>query len=255
MKTVRIIPCLDVSGGRVVKGVKFQDLRDAGDPVELGDLYRRQGADELVLLDVSATPEEREHGLETLAEVREVLSIPLTVGGGIRRLEDARRLLDVGADKVAVNTAAYRDPSLLTDISTAFGRQCTVAAIDAAATGEKTWEVVVRSGTEFTGTDVVEWVGEVESRGAGEILLTSFDRDGTREGYDLGLIEAVTDVVTIPVIASGGANGPHHFLEAIEAGADAVLAASIFHEHEYTVESVKTNLAARGVPIRREVRP
>lgn len=255
MKAVRIIPCLDVSGGRVVKGVKFQHLRDAGDPVELSDLYRKQGADELVLLDVSATPEEREHGLETLAEVRDVLTIPLTVGGGIRSLEDARRLLEVGADKVATNTAAFANPSLLTDISTTFGRQCTVAAVDAARTDAGRWEVVVRSGTEFTGRSVVDWAQEVEDRGAGEILLTSYDRDGTREGYDLDLIEAVTDVINIPIIASGGADGPEHFREAVEAGADAVLAASIFHEREYSVGEVKAYLATHDIPVRREVEP
>ena len=254
MKTVRIIPCLDVSGGRVVKGVKFQNLRDTGDPVQLGDLYRKQGADELVLLDVSATPEEREHGLETLAEVREVLTIPLTVGGGIKSLEDARRLLAVGADKVATNTAAFANPSLLTDISTNFGRQCTVSAIDAAETDEG-WEVVVRSGTEFTGRSVIDWAQEVEARGAGEILLTSYDRDGTREGYDLELLESVTDVINIPVIASGGADGPEHFREAVEAGADAVLAASIFHEGEYTVGEVKSHLATYDIPVRLEVEP
>ncbi len=254
MKAVRIIPCLDVSGGRVVKGVKFQNLRDAGDPVELADLYRRQGADELVLLDVSATPEEREHGLETLAEVREVLSIPMTVGGGIRTVEDARRLLEVGADKVAMNTAAYDRPSLLTDVATSFGRQCCVAAVDAAQSDDG-WEVVVRSGTEFTGTPVTDWVQQVEEAGAGEILLTSFDRDGTREGYDLDLMEAVTSRTDIPVIASGGADGPQHFLEAIEAGADAVLAASIFHEREYSVEAVKAYLADHDIPVRQEVEP
>lgn len=254
MKTVRIIPCLDVSGGRVVKGVQFQDLRDAGDPVELADAYRRQGADELVLLDVSATPEEREHGLETLAEVREVLSIPMTVGGGIRSVDDARRLLEVGADKVAMNTAAYDRPELLGEVAESFGRQCCVAAVDAARTDDG-WEVVVRSGTEFTGTQVTEWVEQVEAAGAGEILLTSFDRDGTRAGYDLELLEAVTDRVSIPIIASGGADGPVHFLEAVDAGADAVLAASIFHEGEYAIETVKSYLADHDIPVRLEVEP
>lgn len=254
MKAVRIIPCLDVSGGRVVKGVKFQNLRDAGDPVELADRYRQEGADELVLLDVSATPEERAHGLETLAEVREVLTIPMTVGGGIRTVEDARQLLAVGADKVAMNTAAYDRPELLTEVSESFGRQCCVAAVDAARSDGE-WEVVVRSGTEFTGTSVTDWVERVEAAGAGEILLTSFDRDGTREGYDLDLLEAVTDRIDIPVIASGGADGPHHFLEAVTAGADAVLAASIFHEREYTVGEVKAYLDEHGVTVRQEVEP
>lgn len=254
MKTVRIIPCLDVSGGRVVKGVQFQNLRDAGDPVELADAYRRQGADELVLLDVSATPEERAHGRETLAEVREVLTIPMSVGGGIRSVDDARRVLEAGADKVAMNTAAYERPELLTEVAESFGRQCCVAAVDAARTDDG-WEVVVRSGTSFTGTSVTEWVETVEAAGAGEILLTSFDRDGTREGYDLELLEAVTSRLDIPVIASGGADGPQHLLEAVEAGADAVLAASIFHEGEYDVAGVKAYLADHGVAVRQGVEP
>lgn len=254
MKAVRIIPCLDVSGERVVKGIQFQNLQDAGDPVQLADAYRRQGADELVLLDVSATPEEREHGLQTLAAVREVLTIPMTVGGGVRELEDARRLLEVGADKVAMNTAAVRRPQLLTEVSRNFGRQCCVSSIDAARVDEG-WEVVVNSGTEFTGTSVTDWAKTVEEAGAGEILLTSYDRDGTREGYDLELLEAVTDIVDIPVIASGGANNPTHFVEAIQAGADAGLAASIFHEGEYSISEVKAHLAEFDIPVRQEVEP
>lgn len=254
MKTVRIISCLDVSGGRVVKGIRFQELRDAGDPVELADSYRQQGADELVLLDVSATPEEREHGLETLSEVREVLTIPMTVGGGIRELEDARRLLEVGADKVAMNTAAVQRPSLLTDVATEFGRQCSVVSIDAARR-DGGWEVVVKGGSEFTGRSVIEWAETAVAAGAGEILLTSYDRDGTHEGYDLPLLEAVTDRVDVPVIASGGAANPRHLLDAVEAGADAVLAASIFHDGEYAIEEVKTYLAEHGIHVRQEVEP
>ncbi len=251
MKAKRIIPCLDVSGGRVVKGVQFRNLQDAGDPVTLADRYRKEGADELVLLDVSATPEERAHGYETLGDVRTTLSIPMTVGGGIRSVEDARAVLERGADKVAMNTAAVERPALLSEVGERFGRQCSVAAIDAARTADDGWEVVTHAGSEFTGRSVRAWVYTVEAHDAGEILLTSLDRDGTREGFDLDLIEAVTDRVSIPVIASGGADTPQHFLEAFEAGADAALAASIFHEREYTIPEVKRYLADHGVAVRR----
>lgn len=246
---VRIIPCLDCRDGRVVKGVRFQGLRDAGDPAELAAAYEAQGADELVVLDVSATPEGRGTAVETVRRVRAALSIPLTVGGGVDTVEAAGRLLDAGADKVSVNTAAVRDPSLITEIATRFGSQCTVVAIDAAAK-EESWEVVVLSGTERTGRSVVSWAREAVERGAGEILLTSWDRDGTRSGYDLGLLRAVSDAVSVPVIASGGAAGPEHLLEALQAGADAVLAASIFHEGQHTVTDVKRILADRGVQVR-----
>lgn len=260
MLKVRVIPCLDTRDGRVVKGVKFQGLRDAGDPVELARRYEEEGADELVLLDVSATPEGRGNALETVSRVRQVLSIPLTVGGGVRAVEDAGRLLDAGADKVGVNTAAYTNPELIDELSARFGAQCTVVAIDAAeregTTGSPTegasiWELVIRSGTERTGRDVLPWAQAVVARGAGELLLTSWDRDGTRSGYDLPLLAAVSRAVTVPVIASGGAASAAHLVEALQAGADAVLAASIFHDAETTVGQVKDQLAAAGVPVRR----
>jgi imidazoleglycerol phosphate synthase cyclase subunit len=245
----RIVPCLDVSHGRVVKGVRFQGLRDAGDPAERAKLYEEQGADEIVILDVSATPEGRGHQIETVRRVREVLAIPLTVGGGIRSEDDAWRLLEAGADKVSVNTAAVERPALLGEIATRFGRQCCVLAIDAARRDGR-FEVLVKGGREGTGLDAVEWAREGERLGAGEILLTSWDRDGTRAGYDLPLTRAVARAVHVPVIASGGADTPEHLLEALEAGADAVLAASIFHDGDRTVGEVKRFLAARGVPVR-----
>ncbi|BCX18785.1 MAG: imidazole glycerol phosphate synthase subunit HisF [Geminicoccaceae bacterium] len=245
----RIIPCLDVSHGRVVKGIRFQGLRDAGDPAERAALYEAQGADEIVILDVSATPEGRGHQLETVTRVREVLSIPLTVGGGIRSEEDAWRLLEAGADKVSINTAAVERPTLLSEIAIRFGRQCCVLAIDAALRDGR-FEVLVKGGREGTGKDAVAWAREGEARGAGEILLTSWDRDGTRSGYDLALTRAVASAVRIPVIASGGADTPEHLAEALEAGADAVLAASIFHDGDRTVAEVKRFLAARGVVVR-----
>jgi len=245
----RIIPCLDVSHGRVVKGVRFQGLRNAGDPAERAALYEAQGADEIVILDVSATPEGRGHQLETVARVREVLAIPLTVGGGVRSEDDAWRLLQAGADKVSVNTAAVERPALLAEIAARFGRQCCVLAIDAALRDGR-FEVLVKGGREGTGRDAVAWAREGEGLGAGEILLTSWDRDGTRSGYDLPLIRAVASAVRIPVIASGGADTPEHLAEALETGADAVLAASMFHDGDRTVAEVKRFLAARGVVVR-----
>ncbi len=245
----RVIPCLDVDGGRVVKGVRFQGLRDAGDPVELAAAYAAQGADELVVLDVSATPEGRGHRLDVVRGVREVLPIPLTVGGGVRSVEDAGALLDAGADKVAVNTAAVGNARLLDRLAGRFGRQCTVLALDAARR-DGGWEVVIRSGRERTGLDAVDWAREAVARGAGEILLTSWDRDGTRSGYDLELLAAVSASVTVPVIASGGADAPRHMAEALAAGADAVLAASIFHDRDTTVARLKAELAALGVEVR-----
>ncbi|MFU8802960.1 MAG: imidazole glycerol phosphate synthase subunit HisF [Bradymonadaceae bacterium] len=250
MLTIRVIPCLDVRDGRVVKGVKFQGLRDAGSPVELAAEYERQGADELVILDVSATPKGRANQIETVQLVRERLSIPLTVGGGVRKVEDAGRLLDAGADKVAVNTAAVHDPSIITEISDRYGRQCTVVAIDAAATEEGSWEVVVYSGTKRPGLNAIEWAKEAVERGAGEILLTSWDRDGTRSGYDLNLLAATAMAVNVPIIASGGAAHPDHLLEALRAGADAVLAASIFHDGDYVVGDVKKILSVGGMEVR-----
>lgn len=249
----RVIPCLDVRDGRVVKGVRFSGLRDAGSPVELAAMYEAQGADELVMLDVSATPEGRRTGVETVAAVRRELSIPLTVGGGVREVEDAARLLDAGADKVGVNTAAVREPELISRLAERFGRQCVVLALDAARHGSgsgKGWEVVVKSGKERTGMDVVAWARRACALGAGEILLTSWDRDGTGAGYDLELIGAVSGAVGVPVIASGGAAGPEHLVAALEAGADAVLAASIFHDGVYTVGDVKRAIGAAGMEVR-----
>ena len=251
MLTRRLIPCLDVRDGRVVKGVKFQNLRDAGDPVERALAYAEAGADELVVLDVSATPEGRGTALRTVAAVREVLPVPLTVGGGVRTLEDAAALLRAGADKVGINTAAFEDPSLLTAVAEQLGRQCTVVSVDAARrTNGDGWEVVTRSGTRRTGRDALEWAAEAVDRGAGEILLTSWDRDGTREGYDTDLVSAITGRVNVPVIASGGADGPDHMLAALRAGACAVLAASIFHEKDTTISALKTFLADAGMEVR-----
>ena len=249
MLTARVIPCLDVDSGRVVKGIRFQGLRDAGDPVEFAAAYERQGADELVMLDVSATPQGRGNARDTVAAVRTVLGIPLTVGGGVRSAADAEALLEAGADKVAVNTAAVLRPELLGEIAERFGSQCAVVAIDAAGTGAD-WEVVTLSGRNRTGIDAVCWAGEAVSRGAGEIVLTSWDRDGTRAGYDTRLLGAVSAAVTVPVVASGGAASPDHLVEALKCGADAVLAASIFHDGEYTVGDVKRAMALAGIPVR-----
>lgn len=246
---VRVIPCLDVDAGRVVKGIRFSEMRDVGDPVESAVVYEEQGADELVLLDVSATPEGRENNLATVAEVREVLSIPLTVGGGVRSVGDARSLLEAGADKVGVNTAAVERPELVTEMAEVFGAQCTVLAVDAARGGDG-WEVVTRSGRNRTGIDVVEWCRKGETLGAGEILLTSWDRDGTGDGYDLELLEAVASAVRAPVIASGGAREPGHLVEGIRAGASAVLVASILHDGVTTVRELKRHLSAVGVEVR-----
>lgn len=250
MLTVRIIPCLDVRDGRVVKGVKFQSLRDAGSPAERAALYEQQGADELVMLDVSATPEQRSTQVDTVKAIRAVLSVPLTVGGGVRTVENAAALLDAGADKVGVNTAAVVSPPLITELAERFGRQCTILAIDAAARPDLGWEVVTQSGTNRTGIDAVGWARDAAERGAGEILLTSWDRDGTRSGYDCGLIAAIRAAVTVPIIASGGAATVAHLVEALDAGADAVLAASIFHDGDTTVDDVKRELKARGVEVR-----
>ncbi len=249
----RIIPCLDVRAGRVVKGVRFQNLRDSGDPVALASAYEEQGADELTLLDVSATPDDRKTAAHTVAAVRRVLGIPLTVGGGIRSEDDAARLLDAGADKVGVNSAAVTDPDLLSRLAARFGRQCVVLSIDAArdkAAATPTYHVVTRSGTNRTPLNAVEWAARGESLGAGEILLTSMDQDGTLAGYDLDLLRAVSRAVNVPVIASGGASGPQHMVDALRAGADAVLAASIFHDGHWTVASIKSELARAGLEIR-----
>ncbi|MCB9525152.1 MAG: imidazole glycerol phosphate synthase subunit HisF [Myxococcales bacterium] len=250
MLTARIIPCLDVDAGRVVKGIKFQDLRVAGDPAERAAEYERQGADEVVILDVSATHEGRGHQVETTARVRAELSIPLTVGGGVRTPDDAGRLLEAGADKVAVNSAAVAAPALITGIATRFGAQCAVVAIDARRLPEGGWGVVVRGGRTLTDRRAVEWAQEAVARGAGEILLTSWDQDGTRAGYDLDLLRAVSQAVSVPVIASGGADGPAHMVAGLRAGADAVLAASIFHDGDWTVARIKQALAAEGIEVR-----
>ncbi len=256
MLPVRIIPCLDVRDGRVVKGVKFRGLRDQGDPAALARAYEEQGADEVVVLDVTATPEGRGTRLDTVAAVRARLSVPLTVGGGIGGIEDAAALLEAGADKVAVNTAALRRPALLTDLAARFGSQCVVVSIDALGHGsargggDSGYEVVVRSGTERVARDAIMWAREAVERGAGEILLTSIDRDGTRSGYELALLRAVRAVVLVPIVASGGADSPEHMAEAVGAGADAVLAASIFHQGNWTVEGVKAALAGLGVAVR-----
>jgi cyclase len=249
MLTARIIPCLDVSHGRVVKGVRFQGLRDAGDPAERAKAYEDQGADEIVILDVSATPEGRGHQHETVRRVREALSIPLTVGGGVRTEDDALALLEAGADKVSINTAAVTRPELLAEIAGRFGRQCCVLAIDAAMRDGR-FEVLVKGGREGTGIDAIEWARTGERHGAGEILLTSWDRDGTRSGYDIALTRAVSRAVHVPVIASGGADSPEHIREAFASGADAVLAASIFHDGDLTVGDVKLYLQEHGVRIR-----
>ena len=245
----RVIPCLDIKDGRVVKGIRFQGLRDAGDPVECAALYEQQGADEIVLLDVSATPEGRGHALNTVRAVRTVLSIPLSVGGGVRSADDAGRLLEAGADKVGINTAAVSRPALIAEIAERFGTQCTVLAVDGAA-GETGWEVVVESGMKRTGLDVVEWCRKAVAVGAGEILLTSWDRDGTRSGYDLDLIRSVSAAATVPVIASGGADRAGHLVEAIEAGASAALIASILHDGDTTVGDLKQALASAGIVVR-----
>ena len=249
MLAARIIPCLDVSHGRVVKGVRFQGLRDAGDPAERARLYQDTGADEIVVLDVSATPEGRGHQHETIRRVREVLSIPLTVGGGVRTVDDAWHLLEAGADKVSVNTAAVERPEILTGIAERFGRQCCVIAIDAAERDGR-FEVLVKGGREGTGIEAVEWARAAERRGAGEVLLTSWDRDGTRSGYDLALTGAVAHGVHVPVIASGGADTAEHIRAAFKAGADAVLAASIFHDGDTTPDGVKLYLQEHEIRVR-----
>lgn len=251
MLAKRIIPCLDVKAGRVVKGVKFVNLKDAGDPVELAAMYDQAGADELVFLDITASHEERKTMVEVVKRTAESVFIPFTVGGGIRTLEDIREMLQAGADKVAVNTAAVLTPELISEGARRFGSQCIVVAIDARKSGTNSWEVLTHGGRRGTGKEVVAWAREVADLGAGEILLTSFDRDGTKDGYDLELTRAVSRVVKIPVIASGGVGKLKHLWEGLTLGeADAVLAASIFHYREYTIRQAKEFLAARGVKVR-----
>ena len=247
----RLIPCLDVDGGRVVKGVRFAHLRDAGDPPELAARYEREGADELVFLDITATLEGRGATLEVVRRTAGEVFIPLTVGGGVRTEDDVRMLLLAGADKVALNSAAVRDPALLSRCADRFGTQCIVVALDARRS-DGHWEVVVEAGRRPTGLDAVEWAGRATAQcGAGEVLVTSIDRDGTGAGYDLDLLRAVSDAVRVPVVASGGAGRLEHFAEALtRGGADAVLAASRFHFGELTLAEVKAHLAAQGIPVR-----
>ena len=251
MRSVRVIPCLDVDAGRVVKGVRFVDLVDAGDPVQLAARYDAQGADELVFLDITASADARDTMVEVARRTAEEVFIPFTVGGGVRTTEDARRLLRAGADKVAVNTAAVSRPEVVSELAREFGAQCVVVAVDARRAAARAFEVFTHGGRRPTGLDAVAWAAECEQRGAGEILLTSMDRDGTRDGYDLALIRAVTDAVGVPVVASGGVGTLEHLAQgALEGGADAVLAASIFHFGEHTVAEAKQHLAARGVTVR-----
>lgn len=251
MLAKRIIPCLDVTGGRVVKGTNFVDLRDAGDPVEIARRYDEQGADELTFLDITATSDERDLILKVIEDVAAQVFIPLTVGGGVRKAEDVRRLLNAGADKVSINSAGVNNPDLIAETSSIYGSQAIVVAIDAKRRGDGTWEVYTRGGRTPTGIDAVEWAKKVEKLGAGEILLTSMDGDGTKVGFDLELTRAVSDSVSIPVIASGGVGNLQHLVDGIVVGhADAVLAASIFHFGEYTIEEAKRYMQDRGIPVR-----
>ncbi len=250
MPAKRIIPCLDVAGGRVVKGVRFVNLRDAGDPVELAARYEEEGADELVFLDISATPEQRKPLYNLVRDVASVITIPFTVGGGVTSLEDFGKLLDSGADKVSINTGAVRNPSLIEEAAYEYGSQSVVVAIDAKRRGEW-WEVYVAGARIPTGLDAIEWATKAASLGAGEILLTSIDRDGTRRGYDLELTRSIVKAVNIPVIASGGAGKPEHFLQVLrDAGADAALAAGVFHYGVLRIRDVKTYLISHGVEVR-----
>jgi cyclase len=260
----RVIPCLDVDGGRVVKGVEFLDIRDAGDPVELAAHYDREGADELVFLDITATHERRDTIVKLARDTADDVFVPFTIGGGIRSVQDAQAVLDAGADKVSVNSAALARPELIDELAAVFGAQCVVLAIDAKAEGSNgdadgavsddgvpvSWRAYVAGGRTSTGRDAVQWAQEGASRGAGEILLTSMDRDGTSDGYDLPLTSAVSSAVEVPVIASGGAGELQHLVEALQAGADAVLCASIFHYNRHTVAQAKEHLAAAGIAVR-----
>jgi cyclase len=246
----RVIPCLDVDAGRVVKGVGFVDLRDAGDPVELACRYDAAGADELVFLDITATSDKRRTAVELARRTADDVFVPFTIGGGIRSVADAQAVLDAGADKVSVNSAALARPDLIDELAGTFGAQCVVLAIDAKAREGDRWEAYVAGGRTPTGRDAVAWAQEGSERGAGEILLTSMDRDGTTAGYDLALTAAVAGAVSVPVIASGGAGELSHLSEAVAAGADAVLCASIFHYGAHTVAEVKSHLSSAGVPVR-----
>ena len=251
MLAKRIIPCLDVRDGRVVKGVNFVNIRDAGDPVELAKYYSDQGADEIVFLDITATSDARDTVADVVERTAAQVFVPLTVGGGIRTLEDFQRLLRAGADKISVNSAAVARPELISEAAERFGSQCVVLAVDARSRGDGTWEVVVAGGRKPTGIDLIEWVKKGEALGAGEILLTSMDADGTKAGFDLAMTKAVTDAVSIPVIASGGCGSLAHFAEVFEkTNCDAALAASLFHFGELTVPQVKDYLRERSIPVR-----
>lgn len=251
MLAKRIIPCLDVHAGRVVKGTNFVDLRDAGDPVEQAAYYDREGADELVFLDITASAEQRNIMYDVVRRTAEEVFIPFTVGGGLRTLEDIRNMLKAGADKISLNTAAVKSPTLVMEAAKKFGSQCVVVAIDARRADQNSWEVFINGGRTETGIDAVWWAKRVEGLGAGEILLTSMDKDGTKDGYDVELTRAISEAVSIPVIASGGAGNLEHLKEALTDGkADAALVASIFHYREYTVAQAKGYLAERGVPVR-----
>ncbi|HYF26719.1 MAG TPA: imidazole glycerol phosphate synthase subunit HisF [Baekduia sp.] len=250
MHLKRVIPCLDVDAGRVVKGTNFVDLRDAGDPVELAARYDAEGADELVFLDITATHERRDTIVDLARRTADDVFIPFTIGGGIRAVADAQAVLDAGADKVAVNSAAVARPELVSELGERFGAQCVVLAIDAKRVGAR-FEVFVAGGRTPTGIDAIAWAREAVERGAGEILLTSMDRDGTKDGFDLPLTTAVSEAVGVPVIASGGAGEPQHLVDALAAGADAALAASIFHYREFSIAEVKAAIAAAGIPVRR----
>jgi cyclase len=256
MLTKRIIPCLDVTQGRVVKGTSFTDLRDAGDPVELAAFYYREGADELVFLDIGATPEGRDTMVDIVERVSKQVFIPLTVGGGLRSIEDIRRMLKAGADKISINTAAVLNPELIKEGACKFGSQCIVIAIDAKrcnGTGEFKWEICTHGGRRPTGIDAIAWAKKAAGLGAGEVLLTSWDADGHRAGYDLELTRAISETVTVPIIASGGAGNLEHLYEALVLGkADAVLAASIFHYRTYSIRQAKAYLGERGIPVRTE---
>jgi cyclase len=258
MLAKRIIPCLDVTGGRVVKGVNFLELRDAGDPVEIAARYNDQGADELTFLDITATSDGRDLILHIIEAVASQVFIPLTVGGGVRTVEDVRRLLNAGADKTSFNSAALANPQVINEVSARYGAQCIVVAIDAkrrsdeqALTRGPGWDVYSHGGRQNTGLDAVLWAADMARRGAGEILLTSMDRDGTKAGFDLALTRAVSDAVSVPVIASGGVGSLDHLADGVQiGGADAVLAASIFHYGEFTVQQAKRHMAERGIPVR-----
>lgn len=251
MLAKRIIPCLDVTAGRVVKGVSFVELRDAGDPVEIARRYDEQGADELTFLDITASSDDRGILFRIIEQVAEQVFIPLTVGGGVRQVEDVRNLLNAGADKVSINTSAVVNPQLIADAAARYGSQCIVVAIDAKQVAPGRWEVFTHGGRKATGLDAIEWARKMQNLGAGEILLTSMDRDGSKIGFDLGLTRAVSDVLEIPVIASGGVGNLQHLVDGVkQGGADAVLAASIFHYGEYTVQQAKQFMAQQGIEVR-----